>query len=180
MAGVWDVTDDGDDECPSDLMCPLSLARFRDPGASPLVLRPSPPRPPLLSEKILSKTRHCDEQRRGLTMPRPVRRVLFAVALGPAARRRCAVLLQRAHRPVMLVQSAMTYERIDLLVALNARPGIDPQTNQAFEGKPILRVSTTCTSTMSTVQESVLTVRHRDGDMSAGKHCAATTLAFVG
>jgi hypothetical protein len=39
----------------------------------------------------------------------------------------------------MLVQSGMTYERVDLLVALTAKPGVDPQTNAPFNGPPVLK-----------------------------------------
>ena len=49
---------------------------------------------------------------------------------------RCALSLERFREPVILVQSGQTYERSDLLLALAARPGVDPQTNVRFDGEP--------------------------------------------
>ena len=51
---------------------------------------------------------------------------------------RCALSLERFREPVILVQSGQTYERSDLLLALAARPGVDPQTNVRFDGEPQL------------------------------------------
>ena len=64
----------------------------------------------------------------------------------------CPLSLARFRDPVMLVQSGMTYERVDLLVALARRPGIDPQTNEPFEGAPLLKENVVLRRLMNTLQ----------------------------
>jgi hypothetical protein len=39
---------------------------------------------------------------------------------------------------VILAASGQTYERKALLMALARKPGVDPKTNQAFAGAPII------------------------------------------
>ncbi|KAH8063361.1 hypothetical protein JL722_2529 [Aureococcus anophagefferens] len=48
------------------------------------------------------------------------------------------ITLEVMRDPVLLVSSGITYERSSLMEALERRPGVDPQTNAAFDGPPVV------------------------------------------
>mmetsp|Transcript_29277 Transcript_29277/g.90569 ORF Transcript_29277/g.90569 Transcript_29277/m.90569 type:complete len:80 (+) Transcript_29277:344-583(+) len=50
----------------------------------------------------------------------------------------CSLTLQRMKEQTMLTASGNTYEASALRDALARRPGVDPLTNAAFEGPPVL------------------------------------------
>ena len=50
----------------------------------------------------------------------------------------CPISLEIMEDPVILAQSAQTYEKKQLQYALIERPGVDPKTNARFEGEPQL------------------------------------------
>ena len=50
----------------------------------------------------------------------------------------CPISREIMEEPVILVQSAQTYERQQIQIALAIRPSVDPKTNARFEGEPQL------------------------------------------
>ena len=56
---------------------------------------------------------------------------------------KCSITLEVMRDPVLLVSSGITYERSSLMEALERRPGVDPQTNAAFDGPPVVAANVT-------------------------------------
>ena len=56
---------------------------------------------------------------------------------------KCSITLEVMRDPVLLVSSGITYERSSLMEALERRPNVDPQTNAAFEGPPVVAANVT-------------------------------------
>ena len=56
---------------------------------------------------------------------------------------KCSITLEVMRDPVLLVSSGITYERSSLVEALERRPNVDPQTNAAFDGPPVVAANVT-------------------------------------